>query len=115
MPRNRARDRGYVTAEAALVLPSLLVVLALAVAVVVGVGAQLRCVDAARAAARVVARGDSDPLARRAATAVAPAGATVRIGHGELVEVRVDAVIRLTRWLPSFHVGARAVAEAEGP
>ncbi len=111
----RRNDRGYVTAEAAVALPSLLVVLALAVAVVVGVGAQLRCVDAARAAARVVARGDGDALARSAATAVAPRGATVRIRRGELVEVRVDAEIRLTRWLPSFHVGAKAVAEAEDP
>ena len=41
-----------VTAETAVVLPVLLLVLAGAVAVVVVVGAQLRCVDAAREGAR---------------------------------------------------------------
>jgi Flp pilus assembly protein TadG len=42
-----ARDRGSVTAETALVLPVLVVVLAMAVWVLAAVGAQLRCVDAA--------------------------------------------------------------------
>mgnify|MGYP000606676768 CR=1 FL=1 len=41
-------------------LPVLLTVLALAVWVLVCVNAQLRCVDAARAAARVAARGERD-------------------------------------------------------
>jgi hypothetical protein len=109
-------DGGYATAEAALALPALLVVLALAVGVVVSVGAQLRAVDAARAAARVVARGDSDAAATRAASALTPGGAQVRISHhGRDVEVRVDADLHLTRWLPTIHVSARAVAEAEGP
>ncbi len=66
-------DCGYATAEAEVALPALLVVLArLAVGVVVSVGAQLRCVDAARVAPRVVARGDSDAAAVRAAKQVAP-------------------------------------------
>ena len=48
-----------VTAETAVVLPVLLLVLAGAVAAVVVVGAQLRCVDAAREGARAAARGES--------------------------------------------------------
>ena len=46
-----------VTAETAVVLPVLLFVLAGAVAAVVVVGAQLRCVDAAREGARAASRG----------------------------------------------------------
>ena len=57
-----------VTAETAVVLPVLLLVLAGAVAAVVVVGAQLRCVDAAREGARAAARGDAT---RRGGAAVA--------------------------------------------
>src|SRR5688500_20233283 len=53
------RDAGMVTAETAVVLPVLLLVLAGAVAAVTVVGAQLRCVDAAREGARAAARGES--------------------------------------------------------
>ena len=97
-------------------LPALLVVLAVAVAVLISVGAQLRCVDASRAGARVVARGDTDAVATQAAQALAPKGAQVRIARrGPEVEVRVEADVRVTRWLPAVHVSARAVAEAEDP
>ena len=54
----RRRDAGMVTAETAVVLPVLLLVLAGAVAAVTVVGAQLRCVDAAREGARAAARGE---------------------------------------------------------
>jgi Flp pilus assembly protein TadG len=111
----RARESGYATAEAAMALPALLVVLALAVGVVSCVGAQLRCVDAAREAARVAARGDSDALARRAGTEVAPRGSRVQITHrGARVEVRVATEVHLRR-LPGVHVRALAAAEVEGP
>jgi hypothetical protein len=109
-----SNDEGYATAEAAVALPALLVVLALAVGAVVSVGAQLRCVDAARAAARVAARGDSDTAASRAGQQVAPHGARVRVVHrGDQVEVQVAADVRVFR-LPPVRVHARAVAEAEG-
>ncbi|HJX42614.1 MAG TPA: TadE family type IV pilus minor pilin, partial [Geodermatophilus sp.] len=57
-----------VTAETAVVLPVLLLVLAAVVAAVVVVGAQLRCVDAAREGARAAARGE-DPAAVQALVA----------------------------------------------
>ncbi len=61
-----------VTAETAVVLPVLLLVLAAVVAAVLVVGAQLRCVDAAREGARAAARGE-DPAAVQALVArVAP-------------------------------------------
>lgn len=107
---------GYATAEAAVALPALLVVLALAVGVVAGVGAQLRCVDAARTAARVAARGDVDAAAVRAAQRVAPRGARVSVvRRGDLVEVRVEARTASVGLLPSLPVSARADAEAEQP
>ena len=55
-----------VTAETAVVLPVLLLVLAGAVAAVTVVGAQLRCVDAAREGARAAARGEDVAAVTRA-------------------------------------------------
>lgn len=83
---------GYATAEAAVALPALLVVLSLAVGAVVTVGAQLRCVDAARAAARLLARGETDGAARRAGEALAPGGSELVVSaDATLVRVRVTA------------------------
>src|SRR5206468_10387938 len=62
VPRQLSRlrdERGMVTAETAVVLPVLLLVLAGAVAAVTVVGVQLRCVDAAREGARAAARGET--------------------------------------------------------
>jgi hypothetical protein len=109
-------DGGYATAEAAVAVPALLVVLALAVGVVVSVGAQLRCVDAARAAARVAARGDTDATAVLAGRQVAPPGAVVTVVHvGDRVEVRVSARTTAFGLFPAIPVSARADAEAEAP
>lgn len=107
-------DDGYATAEAAVAIPALLVVLALAVGVVVCVGAQLRCVDAARVAARVAARGETDAQAQRAAEEVAPQGAVVRLVHrGDQLLVEVSADTRPFGLFPALHVSARAAAGVE--
>ena len=88
-------ERGSVTAEAAVVLPVLLVVLALAVWVLGCVSAQLRCTDAAAVAARAAARGESAGAVTEAAWAVAPVGAQVRVGQrGAHVEVVVHARVQ---------------------
>ena len=117
-PRHRRNDAGYATAEAAAVLPVLLTVLALAVWVLVCVNAQLRCVDAARAAARVAARGDSVGTSVKAGRALAPPGAQVQIQlDGSQVRVEVTAQVRpfgaVLRLLPAVRVDARALAELE--
>jgi hypothetical protein len=110
----RPDDLGFATAEAAVAMPALMAVLALAVGVVVSVGAQLRCVDAARAGARVAARGDSDAAVRAAAAAIAPHGARVMIRHHDgVVEVEVTARVLTTRVLPAVPVQAKAVAPEE--
>jgi Flp pilus assembly protein TadG len=110
---------GYVTAETAMVLPVLAVLLAVALwAVAVG-SAQLRCVDAARDGARAAARGESDVAASAAAQSAAPAGATVELRHqgGRVVVVvtaRVSKGLGPLAAIPAPVAAATAVAEAEG-
>lgn len=105
-------DRGAVTAEAALALCSLVVVLALSLAAVAAVTAQLRCIDAAREAARLVARGERE-RAEQAALRLAPSGAGVQIevrGDEVTVLVAADPVGGL---LPGVDVRAEAFAVLE--
>ena len=114
MSSSTEQDRGFATAETAMVLPALMAVVSMVLGVVVAVGAQLRCVDAARGAARVAARGDSEAVIRQAAQRAAPRGATVTIRRrGGLVEVEVRARVLATRLLPAVHVKGLAVAEEE--
>ena len=117
------RDAGMVTAETAVLLPVLVVVLAAAVFVLACVAAQLKCVDAARSAARVAARGEPAATVDRTAERLAPAGASVALSAGgglgdtATVEVVVQAQVRpfgrALRWLPAVRVSARAVAAVE--
>jgi len=111
-------SRGSVTAETAVLLPVLLIVLAAAIGVLACVAAQLRCVDAARAAARVAARGDLPSLVQETGRRLAPPGARVVVGAaGDSVEVVVSARVRPfgsgLRLLPSVEVSGRAVAVLE--
>jgi hypothetical protein len=107
-----------VTAETALAVPSLVVVLLLAVWVLLGVTAQLRCLDAAHLAARVAARGDGEAAIRSAAARVAPDGASVEVSRSDgTVEVQVRAEVRpfagVLQTLPGLQVVGRAVAADE--
>jgi len=105
-------DRGSVTVEAALALCSLVVVLALVLAAVSAVAAQLRCIDAAREAARLTARGEqgrAEEIARR----IAPRGAVVALTvRGDEVTARVSAN-PAGGLLPGVDVGAEAAAVLE--
>jgi predicted S18 family serine protease len=102
-----------VTAETAVVLPVLLLVLAGAVAAVTVVGAQLRCVDAAREAARAAARGEPLGVVHSIVSRTAPSGAgTVIVNDGDEVEVIVSARVAPLGPLP-LRVGVRAAAVAE--
>jgi Flp pilus assembly protein TadG len=101
-----------------MVLPVLLVVLAMAVWVLACVAAQLRCVDAAYAAARAAARGDAPAAVESTARQVAPAGATVQVSRvGDQVHVRVSASVtpfgQALAVLPDVEVEGRATAAAE--
>lgn len=67
------------TAELALGLVSVMLVLGLLLGVVATAAARLTCLDAARAAARVAATGESDAAVAEVARAVAGAGAQVAV------------------------------------
>jgi Flp pilus assembly protein TadG len=103
-----------VTAETAVVLPVLVLVLAAVVSAVVVVGAHLRCVDAAREGARAAARGEDVAHVRALAARAAPAGAVtaVAVAGGE-VRVTVSARVPPLGVGPAVGVGASAVARLE--
>ena len=113
-PRHRRKpnDRGAVTVEAAATLATFVVVLSLAIGGLMAVADQIRCVDAAREAARLTARGDPEQ-ARQVATQTAPPNATVTITtKGEHIEVTIHAT-PVGGLLPGLEVQAEAVAVAE--
>ncbi|MET9955172.1 TadE family type IV pilus minor pilin [Streptomyces sp. NPDC006339] len=88
----RRSDRGSVTAEAAVVLPALVLFTATLLWALGAAAAQIRCVDAARAGARAVARSEPLPAAEAAARAAAPEGARVGVvREGDLWRVTVEA------------------------
>ena len=107
-----------VTAEAAMVIPVLmLVTMALAWLVTLGI-AQVRCLDAAREAARLAARGEPAEVVRAAAQRAGPPGVRASVDHsGEAVTVDVEAVVvpdvPLLDQLPgvTLHADATSVAE----
>jgi hypothetical protein len=111
--RERRSDRGFVTAESAVVLPVLVM---FALALVWGllvVAAQIQCMDAARTGARAAARQDPEDAVVAVTRGVAPPGARVTVTReGELVRVVVVARPRALRGLP-FEVREEAVAAAE--
>jgi Flp pilus assembly protein TadG len=104
-----------VTAETAVVLPVLLLVLAGAVAAVTVVGAQLRCVDAAREGARAAARGEDVATVRALVARAAPEGMTVAVVRdGEDVRVTVSGRITPLGPVPlDIGVAVEAVARLE--
>jgi hypothetical protein len=108
----RSGERGSVTIEAAVALSVLVVLLALCLS---GIGcaiAQIRCVDAAREAARLAARGDQD-RATAAVGSIAPAGAALSVSvDGNTVTATVSAS-GVGGLLPGIRVSATAVAASE--
>ncbi|MEU1528383.1 TadE family type IV pilus minor pilin [Streptomyces fagopyri] len=85
-------DRGFVTAEAAVVLPSLVLVGMALVWALLAASAQIQCVDAARAGARSAARQDPPDTVLATARRAAPHGAGVTVSRaGDLVRVTVTA------------------------
>jgi len=114
------RDAGMVTAEMAVLAP-FGVAFGLLLLWIVSLGfTQVQLVDAAREAARLVARGEPVAAASDVARRHAPPGATVTVSErGGLITVRVSARSQLP--VPVLrHVGARtlqasAVSADEGP
>lgn len=86
------RDRGAVTAEAAMAIP-VIVIFALALLwALMAASGQIRCVDAARAGARAAARSEPEAQVREAALSAAPERARVEVERaGQLWRVTVAA------------------------
>ena len=90
--RGHDSEGGYVTAETAVVVPALVLLLGMLLWGVTAAVAHLQCVDGARTGARAAARGEKAADVRTAVRAVAPKGATVATRReGRLVRVHVRA------------------------
>jgi len=124
-PRHRGRvarrgdggygDGGSVTAETALALPALMVVLAAVLSAGQVLAAQLRCVDAARATARLAARGEPEPRSVAEGHRLGPPGSRVEVEvAGTAVTVRVSARLTLPLGV-EVPVEADVAAEREQP
>jgi TadE-like protein len=114
--RGRPADRGTATAEVAVLLPALVLLTALCVSAVGAVSLHVRCLDAARSAAREIARGEPAEVAVVAARDRVPGEAEVQVRDrgGGLVAVVVTARAGLAGWSGvGVQVGGEAVAAAE--
>lgn len=113
--RHRARspnDSGMITVEAAINIVALGLVLALGASAITAVVDQLRCTDAAREAARLIARGEPE-RADSIVQAIAPTGADLTVHvDGDTIRVQVSAAPTLDL-IPGLHLVARAYAVLE--
>lgn len=91
-------------------IAALVVVLVGCLAGITAVSMQVRCVDAAREAARLAARGD-ERSAVDAARRIAPGGSRVQLRRdGDFV---VATVVAHSKILPALDISAKAVSAAE--
>ncbi|MFB6439083.1 TadE family type IV pilus minor pilin [Streptomyces sp. NPDC056411] len=108
-----SRDAGFVTAEAAVVLPVLVVLVGVLVWGLMAACARIECVDAARAGARAAARAEPRSVVIATARGAAPRGARIALAReGDLVRVRVESELPGMGHL-AVRVGGEAVALAE--
>jgi len=106
------RDRGSVTAELAVGLPAVVLVLVVVLTVAAAGMAQLRCADGARAGARAAALGSSEAAAD--ARRVAGDGARIAVASsGGWVTVTVSADVASLPWGGPLRASATAVARQE--
>ena len=114
-------QRGMVTAEFAVVLPAVVLVLALSVGALGLALDQIRCVDAARAGARAAARGDSAAAVLLVARRVAPSDALVSVETtDDVVSVSVVsgprvAAVLLPAWLRASSTASAARESSDPP
>ena len=112
---SRRPDGGMATAELAVVLPTLVLIIAAGLSMLSVVVAQVRCVDAAREAARAAARDEPTEVVRATATRAAPrqrawtSALTGRRSRSRSPHVPARSALLL----PSFRVTATAVALRE--
>ena len=113
MRHRRWDDRGSATAELAVALPAVIVVVLLFAGALTASGRQVRLEQGAAQGARLAARGEADGRVQDA-VARAVAGATVAIGSdGDLVCVTATASAGIS--LPVGPLRATACAVGEAP
>jgi Flp pilus assembly protein TadG len=106
-------DRGSVTAETAIALPAVILVLVAVLTIAVAAGAQMRAADGARAGARAVAIGESDESARAIAQQVAGSSAAVDVTRGDpWTQVQVSVPVAGS-WFGALRASGQAVAWTE--
>ncbi|MEO8329674.1 MAG: TadE family type IV pilus minor pilin [Candidatus Nanopelagicales bacterium] len=96
-PRRRRREDGMVTAETAVVLPVLVMLLVVLLGVIGHAVDQVRAIDAARTAARMAARGELVDDVKQQAAREAPPGSVVSVEH-------IDETFRVTLTVPGVRV-----------
>jgi len=107
----RFGERGMVTAEFAVVLPAVVLVLALSLGALGLAWDQIRCVDAASSGVRAAARGDSPGAVILVAGRAAPPDALVSVGtSGDIVSVSVVSRPRVAASLLPAWVRASSTA-----
>jgi hypothetical protein len=102
--------------EIAVALPALVLVLVIALWGVTAAGAEVACVDAARAGARAAARGEDLTAVRAAVAKAMPPGARIEITRGpETTRVTVTVAVRPPRGvlLPALILREHAEALSE--
>ncbi len=110
---SRSGERGSATAEFAVVVPAVVLLIALTVGSLAAAGRQVRLEQAAAQAARLAARGESD--ARVAGIVTAVAGGTLGgvDRDGDLVCVTTTASAGVPLPLPALTARSCALAGAE--
>ncbi|GAA4419722.1 hypothetical protein GCM10023169_10680 [Georgenia halophila] len=110
----RRGDHGSVTAELAVVLPAVVMLLAVLLTAAAAAGTQVRVSDAARAAARAAALGESEAAVVAVARDLAGEGAAVVVSHeAEYVLVEVSHEIPGLLGMADLEAGASARAMPE--
>ncbi|MEU3369384.1 TadE family type IV pilus minor pilin [Streptomyces sp. NPDC006711] len=101
------------TAETAVAIPALVGFALALLWALTAASSEIRCVDAARAGARSVARSEPEAVAVAAAREAAPKGATVTVRRtGDMWRVRVESATPGPRRL-ALTLSAEAAALAE--
>jgi hypothetical protein len=116
MSARRPQDGGMVTAEIAVALPALVLVLAVSLWAIRIASTQVACTDAARSGARAAARGEPLPAVRAAVARALPPGARISISRTRettRVDVAVPAHPPTASGLPPLLIRAHATAATE--
>ncbi len=111
--RSKFSQRGMVTAEFAVVLPAVVLVLAFSLGALGLAWDQIRCVDAARAGARAASRGDSAGAVILVVSRAAPTDAVVSVSSADdIVSVSVASGPRVAAGLLPAWLRASSTAYA---